>query len=423
MPQPAIKSLDPKILHEIHADLPHDYTGKPLVIGIDGNEANVEKRVGSNMVAYRLLLELARMEGDEGNGIEHEWIVYLKDKPRDDLPNETKRWKYRVIPMQRFWTILRLPWELFKQKEKLDVFFSPGHYAPYWCPAKLVTMVLDTAFFDFPEYFRKQDLAQLKSWTARSVKRADHVVAISQHTKNDILRYYGKFDNQVTVAYMGIDHQHFRFPQPDKEINRVKEKYKIQGDYILYVGTLQPRKNIAKLVEAFAKLKVKSQKLKVQSNVNGQMSNVSLVISGKKGWMYDEIFAKVKELGLEQLVIFTDFVPDEDLPGLMAGARCLALVALYEGFGIPVIEAQAVGTPGVVSNVSSLPEIVDHAGYLVDPNRVEDIAEKLGKMLDLSDEEYYKLTDKGIRHAALFTWEKTARRVLRVLEYVGGRPS
>jgi len=182
--KPAIKSLDPKILHEIHADVPHEYEGAPLVIGIDGNEANVEKRVGSNMVAYRLLHEfwklsqsehtpprqsrglLSRGDSSQIWEVEHEFIVYLKDRPRDDMPKETEKWKYRVIPMSRFWTMVRLPWELWKQREKLDVFFSPGHYAPAWCPTKLVTMVLDTAYFDFPEYFRKQDLAQLKSWTS-----------------------------------------------------------------------------------------------------------------------------------------------------------------------------------------------------------------------------------------------------------------
>ncbi len=425
-PQPAVKQLDQKTLHEIHADEKlHEEGRQPLVIGIDGNEANVKQRVGSNMVAFKLLHGLKTLTDEENPDrveVAHKWIVYLKNTPLEDLPKATDNWQYKVIPMQRMWTILRLPLRLLSERPKLDIFFSPGHYAPLICPVPLVTMILDTAYFDFPEYFKKQDLAQLKSWTKRSVNRANHVIAISQHTKNDILKHYNKFDQQVTVAHMGIDHQHYFFPQPDEEINRVKAKYQIPGDYILYLGTLQPRKNLPNLIAAFKQAMEKRQGEK-PNDESISFENLKLVIAGKKGWLYDEIFAKVKELQMEDQVIFTDYVPDEDLPALMAGARCLALVALYEGFGIPVIEALAVGTPAVVSKVSSLPEILGHSGYTCDPHNVDDIADKLGKMLDLNSEEYYQLADKGIQHAALFTWEKTAHTVLKTLEHVAGLPT
>ena len=436
--QPAIKQLDQKTLHEIHADtLNTGDNGKPLLIGIDGNEANVKQRVGSNMVAFKLLHSLKkmtevathpsssaswRMKVPSQEGIKHKFNVYLKNPPLEDLPQETENWKYKVIPMEKMWTVFRLPLQLLSEKPKPDVFFSPGHYAPLLCPCPLVTMGLDTAYLDFPKYFKPQDLAQLKSWTKRSVNRANHVIAISQHTKNDILKHYNKFDQQVTVAHMGIDHQHFFFPQSDADINRIKSKYKIPGDYILYVGTLQPRKNLPALIEAF-KITIEKRKGTQANDDSLSFENFKLVITGKKGWLYDEIFAKVKELQMEDQVIFTDYVPDEDLPALMAGARCLALVALYEGFGIPVIEALAVGTPAVVSKVSSLPEILGHAGDTCDPQNVEDIADKLGKMLDLNSEEYYKLVEKGIEHAALFSWDKTGRTVLKVLEHVGGLPT
>lgn len=430
MQKPAIDSIDPKIKHETHLDAIHQIPEEPLIIGIDGNEANVENRVGSNKAANRILQELYKLTtGDADFDQEklkirqqYKWIIYLKNHPLSHLPEENEYWQYKVIPFPYFWTQTRLPFELYKSWNTPHVFFSPGHYAPRFCPCPRVITILDTAFFEFADQFKKQDLIKLKTWTARSVKQADHIIAISQHTKNDIVKHYGKFEKQITVAHMGINTEQFFFPQSDKKINAVKQKYNIDSDYIIYVGTLQPRKNLPNLIEAF-KLAKDARKGKTPKDESINFDNLKLVIAGKKGWLYDEIFNKAKELEMEDEIVFTDFVDQADLPPLIAGARCLAQVALYEGFGIPVVEALAVGTPAVVSNVSSLPEVLGNAGYHVNPRSVEDIADKLGKMLDLSSEEYYELAEKGIRHSHLFRWHKTAETVLKVLEHTAGLPT
>jgi glycosyltransferase involved in cell wall biosynthesis len=383
---------------------------EPLVIGVDGNEANVAHRVGSNQYAFEVLRAMKQV------GPQHEYVVYLKEAPLAHMPKADNNWRYRVVGPKKLWTQIGLPLELYRGRPRPQVFFTPGHYAPRWSPVPVVVSVMDVAFLKFPQFFRKRDYQQLKVWTERSVRRASHVMTISAHTKNDVVAEYEVSPDQVTVAHPGYDRELFVFPQPDGRINEVKKRYGIGGEYFLYLGTLQPRKNLTRIVDAFSRIQ------NGMSNVQGQRLNVpgyQLVIAGKKGWMYEEIFEKVKALKLEKEVVFTGFISEEEVPPLMAGARALVFPALYEGFGIPVIEAMAVGTPSIVSNTASLPEIIDHAGLVVDPYKVEKIAGAMSKFMKMSEEEYHKLVDKGLEHSHRhFSWENCAARVLQVLERV-----
>jgi glycosyltransferase involved in cell wall biosynthesis len=434
---------------------------EPLVIGIDGNEANVVHRVGSNQFAFEVMRAMKEV------GSQHEYVVYLKKPPLAHMPKPDNNWRYRVVGPKMLWTQVGLPLELYLGRPRVQVWFTPGHYAPRWSPVPTVVAVMDLAFLKFPQFFRKQDYLQLKAWTERSVKRAVEVVTISSHTKNDVVAEYGVDPEVVTVAHPGYDRKEFSFPQPDAKIRLVREKYGIGENYFLYLGTLQPRKNLVRLVEAFAKVQESGvgiqnsggseeeakilnptrsissgqefeirNKSEIQNSNNPnkggegseeletrnqqpEASSWQLVIAGKKGWMYEEIFEKVKALKLADQVIFTDFVPEEEVAQLMAGARALVFPALYEGFGIPVVEAMAVGTPGIVANTASLPEIIDHAGMVVDPYSTEEIGEAMKNFIKMSDEEYHRLVDKGLEHSHRhFSWENCAARVLQVLEKV-----
>ncbi len=190
------------------------------------------------------------------------------------------------------------------------------------------------------------------------------------------------------------------------KIKDLKAKYQIKGDYVIHVGTLQPRKNLLRLIEAFEKI---------------QPSELKLVIVGKKGWLYKEIFSKVKELDLEDRIIFTGFVSDEELPYLLKGSICLVLVSLYEGFGLPVAEAMSLGVPVVTSNVSSLPEVAGKAGILVNPLEVGEITKGIEQVANLyykNSKKYQELVRKSQAQAKKFSWEKCAQEVLKVLEGV-----
>jgi len=241
----------------------------------------------------------------------------------------------------------------------------------------------------------------LKLWTALSIKRAACILTISEATKNDIIKRYKIDSEKITVGYPGYDKKTFDFGKiKDKDLKRVKEKYRIKGNYILFLSTLKPSKNIEGLLTAFAQLKDES---------------LSLVVSGRKGWMFEAIFAKIKDLGLAKKVVFTDFVEEENVPALMAGAEVFVLPSFWEGFGIPVVEAMAVGTPIVVANVGSLPEVVGQAGIIINPHKPKDISRGLKEALKKKAE----LRDKGFKQIIQYDWEKCAQEVLKVLVKTG----
>ncbi|MDO8487539.1 MAG: glycosyltransferase family 1 protein [Candidatus Curtissbacteria bacterium] len=383
-----------------------------MLIGVDGNEANVKNRVGSGQYTFELLKQFAllsrhpepiRPEGSRPrrlvSGSDLKFVIYLKDKPLPDFP---KNLDYKVFGPKKFWTQFALPLNLtFGQKP--DVFLSPAHYGPRFSRVPYIVTIHDLSYLHFPELFKKNDLYQLTSWSKYSIENSAHIIAVSQSTKDDIIKNYDVQPSKITVTYEGYDKGRFK-PQPRNAIDKIKKKYKIAGDYVIFVGTLQPRKNIERLIKAFASV-----------NCQPSTDNLSLVVVGKKGWMYDEILKKSEVLGIEKKVIFTDFVPDEDLPALISGAKIYVNPSLWEGFGIPVIEAQACGVPVVVSNTSSLPEIVGESGLLVDPASVDSIARGIGKVI--SDKKLRdKLVEKGFQNIKRFSWENCAAETLKVLE-------
>ena len=364
---------------------------RKMKIGLDGNEANTENRVGSGKYSYELIKQFS-------NDTKYEFEVFLKQNPLSDLPKESKNFKYKVFGPKFMWTQFALPLHLTFGK-KPDVFFSMSHYGPRFSPVPYVITIFDLSYLHYPGLFNKNDLHKLANWTKYSIRGAKHIFAISKSTKEDIVKNYAVDPGKITVTYIGYDLKLFK-PQSKDKIEKVKKIYKIKGDYLIFVGTLQPRKNIVKLIEAFEKI----------------THPLQLVIVGKRGWLYDSIFQKVKDLDLKKRIIFTDYVPDDDLPPLICGAKAYVLPSLWEGFGIPVVEAQACGVPVVVSNVSSLPEVIGDSGILVDPEKVDSIADGIKKAL--SEETRIILVKKGLENVKRFSWEKCAKETLKVLEKV-----
>jgi glycosyltransferase involved in cell wall biosynthesis len=254
-----------------------------------------------------------------------------------------------------------------------------------------------------PEQFCQKDLYQLIRWEAYSMRQAKKIIAISEFTKEEIIKFHGLPEERIVIAYPGLGQEIKKLR--NKEIEDVKRKYGIEGAYLLYLGTLQPKKNLIHLIEAFYILYTKYKIL-----------NTSLVVAGKKGWLYEQVFEKVKELRVESKVVFTDYVPEEDKSVLIAGSQCFVLPSLYEGFGIPVLEAMAIGVPVAISNVSSLPEVGGEAAFYFDPERPESIAETIAEVLKLNQEEKEKVIRVGKIQAKKFTWEKCARTILDTLE-------
>lgn len=371
-----------------------------MTIGFDINEANIPQRVGVNQVAYNIFVHLVKQLG-EGDKI----IAFSKDRPLPDMPPASDKLIYEVFGAKKAWVLTSLTKRVLFGKPKVDVLFSPSHYAPIISFTKSAIYLMDMSFERFgTEYFTSYDINQLKRWTPISVRKANKVITISEFSKNEIVKLYGTDPKKIEVVYPAIDKSNYHGKVPKTKQLSVKKKYGITGSFLLYWGTLQPRKNISKLIEAFSQLK---------------QSRLKLVISGKKGWMYDQILEQAQKLGIADRVIFTGFAQNDDLPALIKASRAFVLPSLYEGFGIPVIEAQAVGTPVVVSKVSSLPEVVAQSGiYIEDPHSVDSIRLALEKVLAMPLSERIKMIKAGKENAKRFDWDLSAQKLLSILKKI-----
>lgn len=369
-------------------------------IAIDGYEANVYQRLGSSQVAYELIRHFEKIDKD------NEYIILLPERPLDDLPKERVGWEYKILKPKRFWTKIALPFYLYSKRREIDLIFSPTHYIPRFSPVRRIVTIFDLAFLKFPEMFTRKDLWQLTTGTKFSADHADHVITISNFSKKDIMEQFKVKKDKITVAYPGFNKNIFHPIVNKMKIQEVLRKYGVEGEYIIYIGTIQPRKNLIRLFEAVSRIE-----------------NINLVVVGKttgdgrQGWMFDEIIKKPKELGIENRVIFTGFVPTESLVYLLNGAKAYILPSLWEGFGIPVVEAMACEIPVIVSNVSSLPEVVGKAGILVDPMSLDQIEQAI-RLLISDSKLRNKKSKEGLNQTKKFSWEKMTRSVLKVFEKV-----
>jgi glycosyltransferase involved in cell wall biosynthesis len=308
----------------------------------------------------------------------------------------------RIIPRTPMWTTLRLSLHFFGHEAPRAMLF-PAHVVPFYAPMPSVVTVHDLAFELFPKHFTRSDRIRLRTLTRRSVRKAARVIADSAATKRDLIELLHVPEERITVVHLGYDREHFR-PSTAAEVEAVRRRYTLDRPYVIAVGTLQSRKNHEGLVRALARL--------IERGLD-----VDLVVPGAKGWLYENIFRTVRALGLEDRVHFLGFVPDADLPALYSGAEVAALVSLYEGFGLPVLEAMACGTPVVTSNVSSLPEVAGSAALLVNPQDDEAIADALARCI--TDQELrLELAGRARLHLEGFSWERTARETLAVLRGV-----
>jgi len=371
-----------------------------MLIGIDANEANVLSRVGISEYAYQILIKLHEFREAEKN--DYSYTIYLKSSPLDHLPKETSWWKYKIVKLPKLWTQIGLPIHLATTRSKPDVFLTLTHYGPRFSKIPTIVSVMDLSYLHFPETFKKNDLYQLTKWTEYSVKKAKKVITISNSSKDDIIKYYKVSAEKVKVVHLGLKNLSMNAPS-EKELS----EFGVDKKFILFVGTLQPRKNIARLIEAFSMLP------------ESLLSDYQLVIIGKKGWLYEEILSAPEKFNVTDKVVFLDYISDTELPNFYRKAEVFVLPSLYEGFGLPVLEAMRYGCPVLTSNVSSLPEAGGDAAQYFEPENVKDIKNTIEKVLtDKILRE--KMIERGREHYKKFTWEKAAKEVLGAIEEVAG---
>src|SRR6266508_1223562 len=323
------------------------------------------------------------------------------------------------MPFPRLWTHVRLSAELALRPP--DVLFIPAHVLPLGAPLRRMRMVLtihDMGYLHFPETHTPMHRRYLRLSTLWSARAADRIIAISGATRDDLVRYTGMRPDKITVIHHGVS-ERFR-PVVDRDsIQATQSRYGITAPYFCYIGTLQPRKNLVRLIEAFARVETRDLRLEAGSiagisSLKPQASSLNLVIAGKRGWLTEAIERRAAELGLANRVIFTGYVPDEDVPALLSGALGFVFPSLYEGFGMPVLEAMACGAPVLAANTSSLPEVTGDAALLVDPTDAGAIAAGLARLANDASLRA-DLRARGRARAAQFTWEQCAAQTLEVL--------
>lgn len=297
---------------------------------------------------------------------------------------------YKVL-----WGIVPISYSIFFGKQaQVTQFFN--YSIPPGVKGKKVTIIHDMAYKAIPETVRKKTRRWLELTVPKSCKRADRIITVSEFSKSEIIKYLHIEEDKITVMPHGVNNSLFHSEYKLEQIQSVKEKYMIEGQYFLYLGTLEPRKNIERIIEAYSCF--------VERNY--AMDIPCLVLAGRKGWMYDSIFEKIKHLKIEDKVIFTGYVLEDEAPILMCGARCFIFPSLYEGFGMPVIEAMSCGTPVITSNTTSLDEVGGEAAMKVNPLDVLEITKAMEAFADENTRNEYRI--KGFQHASRYTWKAAA---------------
>ena len=356
-------------------------------IGIDAHSIGSYKG-GNETYTWNLVKELSLLDTDGD-----EYIIYLTNGGTCDGLRSNGHFRQRHIRPAAAYLRIPIAFPLESRMRKLDVF-----HAQYFLPPSLkcrsVLTVHDICFEHFPEFFTRSDNLRNRLMIPWSCRRADRIIAVSEATRRDLVEIYGLDPERISVIYEGAGEE---YKPLDREVcrERLRTAYHITEPFILYVGNLQPRKNLSRLLMAFGELKTKDR------------IPHKLVIVGKKAWLYDGIFETLRKQKLEDQVVLTGYVGAEDLPLFYNATAFLVYPSIYEGFGLPVIEAMACGAPVITSCGSSLEEIGGGAAILVDPYSVSSIAsavEKLATDSDLQED----LRRRSLANASRFSFRKMA---------------
>ncbi len=291
-------------------------------------------------------------------------------------------------------------------RENLDVFHFPAGSIPAKYTGKKLLTVHDLAIWKHPDLFAKIERRQARSLTSTTLKNVEKIIVVSDATRADIREIFDINPEKIKVIYNGIDKRFFIEPTSAK-INDLKKKYKIKKDYILYLGQLEPRKNLTRLIEAFSELK--------ERNLG---ENFQLVIAGGSGWLAKEIRHIASDSEYCEDIIFAGYIEPDDLTSIFRGAKLFVFPSIYEGFGMPVVEAMACGLPVVLSDIPALKEVAGDVGVFVNPYSVSGMARAMWRVLS-SNSLQKELTQKGLKRAEEFSWEKCARETLELYKKVG----
>jgi len=370
-------------------------------IGIDASRANVAERTGTEWYAFHVIEGLKRLVPPDVRV-----FLYTREPLRDDLKDLPPNWENRVLswPPRRLWTQLRLSWEMLVRPP--DLLFVPVHVVPIILPKRSVTTLHDVAFVTQPAAYGlfERWYQQYAVWAAS--RHATAILTISEFSKSEIIKYFGTPAGKIFTTPLGYDPRTFFRPTDPAETSRRLRALGIVRPYFFYVGRVEWKKNIATLLRAFKSFKEKA----------GPADNTLLVLAGKLGYGSEEALRPLNEdEKLRRDVLMPGYVSHEDIRHLYAGALAFVFPSWYEGFGLPLIEAMACGTPVVAARSSCLPEVAGDAAIFADPANAEDLAHTLGRVAN-EPSLRADLVAKGLVRAPQYSWPKTAEMTWEVLK-------
>ena len=366
-----------------------------MLIGIDASRAVKDQKTGTEHYSEQIIHHLSKIDK------KNDYILYAPNKPSSGLLIKLpKNFKWKIMPFPRLWSQIRLSWELKFGKPKPDVMFEPAHTIPIWYHPKSIVTIHDLGFKYYPELYTPFERFYHNWCMDFSAKHAKHIIAPSEATKKDIIKFYNINSKKITVIYHGYDRKTFSNKNVSHQPSSIN-KYK---PYIFYIGRLEEKKNIQNAIKAYGILR-KNPKI-----------HHKFVLAGKHGYNYDKIKSAICNLksAIKKDVIELGYIGYKDIALWYQNADVFFFPSNFEGFGMPIIEAMACGTPVCASNTTSIPEIGGGAISLFDPKNPQNMAQKLEKII--LDNKYKKeLIKKGFKKASEFSWEKSAKKHLDVI--------
>jgi len=366
-----------------------------MLIGFDGSRIAKKFHTGTEIYALHILKELGKIDK------KNQYLIYTPTDIKEKVGDNFSNFSYKIIPLPKLWTQFRLSWEILTQKNP-DVLFIPSHTIPFVHPKKTVVTVHDLGFKYFPEIYSKIDMMYQNFGLNMAVKNASHIITISQNSKNDIIKFCNIKPEKISVIYHGYD-KNLYYPLKDNE--KFSQKIINLKPYIFFIGRLEYKKNIVNILKTYIKLRE-----------NNKITH-KLVLAGNPGFGYED-YKKLYNVLPQEIkndIIELGYVSEKEKPDWMRNADVFYFPSLFEGFGFPILESMASGVPVVASNTTSLPEIAGGSALLFDPKKVNEMTDALQNVI-INQKLKKELINKGITRASQFSWEKSAKQTLDILE-------
>jgi len=366
-----------------------------MLIAFDASRVNIKAKTGVENYSTQLLHWLKKFDR------KNQYILYTPKASDPEFLALPCNFKIKEIYFPRLWTQIRLSWQIIRDKP--DILFIPSHVMPFLCRTKCIVTIHDVAFKKFPRDYSWFSRWYLDITTKFAVKKAYKIITISESTKNDLINIYKAEPKKIKVVYMGFgdDNQKSKVRNREIDFGKIKNKFNIKKDYLFYLGRIESKKNLVNLIKAFYELLA-------------QEEDLQLVLAGKAGFGFEEVKKTIKDYSLDNRVIITGYISNKEKECLLRSALVFTFISLYEGFGIPVLEAMNAGVPCVLSRIPVFKELFSDSAILVDHRNIEKISKGILKVLK-DNKKREELVRKGKNLVKKFSWERCARETLKVL--------